>query len=106
VIGFGVRRLDGGDVADHLGERDGLARTLLSFLRLPFVTAQSKPESTGTRFQTDALPVATFGQDNGNWTRRLGTGTGFAFAKLSGRGDPCTQWPDFASVVGEERPSA
>jgi len=24
-------------------------------------------------------------------------------AKLSGRGDPCTQWPDFASVVGEER---
>ena len=32
-----------------------------------------------------------------NWMRRLGTGTGF------GRGDPCTQWPDFASVVGEER---
>jgi hypothetical protein len=29
--------------------------------------------------------------------RRPGTGTGF------GRGDPCTQWPDFASVVGEER---
>jgi hypothetical protein len=49
--------------------------------------------------------------------RRLGAGTGFAGAKPSevvarserslatvrSRGDPCTQVPDFASVVGEER---